>query len=289
MWLVFFCSWANSDQWTAGWWSFILVRDDVHFGKTATLVHLQGGRYKCASLAIVFLCIYVVFVICVNCLCQYNITYNIAVQAPVRSRYHRSLLARGCTCFQLFSVQTIALHWTKPNFCRYRCWLFYSYMKWADSEQTDICCWPSMWVMLHLHNRWLGTSYFNISQYGFSFGSFGKNWHFGVNDVSDRGTNVRFASKPFLHGGNLSLKSTSELFSSLFLGHCSSVFLRQWSFVFLGHCSSVFLRHGSGVLLRHSRRSNCISIDPFCIPASISQFSTALIILNCNADQPTNR
>ena len=87
----------------------------------------------------------------------------------------------------------------------------------------------------------------------------------------ERGTNVRFGSEPFLHGGNLSLKSTSVVFSSVylghcssvFLGHCSSVFLRQCSFVFLEHCSSVFLRHGSGVLLRHSRRSNCISIDPF--------------------------
>ena len=137
--------------------------------------------------------------------------------------------------------------------------------------------------MLYLHNRWLGTSSFDMD---FLFNCFGQS---GSNDVSDRGTNVRFASKPFLHGGNLSLKSTSELFSSLFLGHCSSVFLRQCSFVFLGHCSSVFLRHGSGVLLRHSRRSNCISIDPFCIPASISQFSTALIILNCNIAMLTNQ
>ena len=110
-------------------------------------------------------------------------------------------------------------------------------------------------------------------QYGFSFRLFWKNWHSGSNNVSDRGTNVRFASKPFLHGGNLSLKSTSVLFSS----------------AFLGHCSSVFFRHGSGVLLRHSRRSNCISIDPFCIPASISQFSTALIILACNIAMPTNQ
>ena len=87
----------------------------------------------------------------------------------MRSRYHRSLLARGCTCFQLFSVQTIALHWTEPNFCRYCCWLLNSYMKWADSEQTDICCWPSMWVMLYLHNRWLGTSSFNIFQFNMDF------------------------------------------------------------------------------------------------------------------------
>ena len=157
--------------------------------------------------------------------------------------------------------------------------------------------------MLYLHSRWLGTLSFNIFQYGFSFASFWKNWQSGSNNDMERRTNVRFVSKPFLLGGNLSLKSTA-VFSSVYLGHCSSVFLRQCSSVFLrqcsfiflehcssvflGHCRCVFLSHCSGVLLRHSRRSNCISIDPFCIPASISQFSRALIILNCSACGPTN-
>ena len=65
----------------------------------------------------------------------------------MRNRYHRSLLAGGCTCFQLFSVQTIALHWTKPNLCRYCCWLFDSYIHFQNeqiqSRQTfvvDLLC-----------------------------------------------------------------------------------------------------------------------------------------------------
>ena len=52
----------------------------------------------------------------------------------MRNRYHRSLLAGGCTCFQLFSVQTIALHWTKPNFCRYCCRHFNSFIHYQNEQ-----------------------------------------------------------------------------------------------------------------------------------------------------------